>query len=297
VVDAAEITTLGGLGSVTFATNTSSASPYYLTRDGTSTGVPVVISGPTSVQVLGGYNVLNGNNTYAGGTSLISGTLVAGSNNALGTGAVTFGSNQASLNLASGVTVGNALNLALGGTLAGNGTFGTPIAAGSGVTLAPGNSPGTLSFANGLTLAGGGALNFQVQLAGGTAGTGYDLVNVSGGTLDITANSSFPFTIALQSLDVTGAPGNVSDFNPASPYSWTIFTAAGGVTGFSAADFVFNTSGFTNNPTLNGFFVTQSGNQILLDFAPVPEPSTYALLVSGLGLVGLVLRRRRSARG
>jgi T5SS/PEP-CTERM-associated repeat protein len=297
VVDAADITTLSGTGNVSFQTNATSASPYYLTKDGTSAGTPVVISGATSVQVLSGYTVLNGNNTYTGGTTLFGGTMVAGSNNALGTGTVIFTTNAATLNVASGVTLNNGLVMPNGGILAGNGTFGTAITAGSGVVLSPGNSPGTLSFASGLTLAGGGGLTFQVQLAGGTAGTGYDLVNVSGGTLNITANNSLPFTITLQSLDGTGAPGNVSDFNATTPYSWTIFTAAGGITGFSASDFVINTSGFTNNPSLSGFFVAQSGNQILLDFAPVPEPSTYALISAGLGLVGFTLRRRRAAAG
>lgn len=30
-------------------------------------------------------------------------------------------------------------------------------------------------------------------------------------------------------------------------------------------------------------------------FAPVPEPGTYALFLAGLGLMGLIMRRRRSA--
>jgi T5SS/PEP-CTERM-associated repeat protein len=297
VVDAAAITTLTGTGTVTFSTGTDSSSPYYLTKDGTSGGTPVVISGPTVVTQFSGYNVLNGNNTYTGGTVLAGGTLVAGSNNALGTGAVTFTGTPSVLNVASGVTLSNPLSLPFGGTLAGNGTFATAITAGAGVILAPGNSPGTLTFANGLTLAGGGALNFQVQLAGGTAGSGYDLVIVSGGVLNLTANSSLPFTLNLQSLDGTGAPGNVSDFNSSLAYSWMIFNAPGGITGFSPSDFVIDTSGFTNNPAISGFFVTQSGNSIVLDFAPVPEPSTYALLFAGLGLVGVALRRRRAARG
>lgn len=34
----------------------------------------------------------------------------------------------------------------------------------------------------------------------------------------------------------------------------------------------------------------------LLDIAPVPEPETYGMLLAGLGLMGAIARRRRSAR-
>jgi T5SS/PEP-CTERM-associated repeat protein/autotransporter-associated beta strand protein len=296
-VNAATVTTLSGMGTLDFETTNTVTNPYYFTKDGTAGGTPVVIAGATSVNAGSGYNVLNGANTYTGGTTILGGTLVAGSNGALGTGSVTFVSSSATLNVANGVTLSNALNLTNGGTLTGNGTIATPVAAGFGVFLSPGNSPGTLTFSNGLTLASGGTLTFQVQQAGGVAGVGYDLVNLTGGTLNITAIPTSRFTISVQSLDGTGAPGNVADFSSSSGYVWTIFSSSGGITGFNANEFTIDTSGFANSLGTGAFYVVQSGNQIQLDFSPVPEPSTYALFAAGLGLVGFVIRRRRLVRG
>ncbi|MCX6954673.1 MAG: PEP-CTERM sorting domain-containing protein, partial [Verrucomicrobia bacterium] len=67
----------------------------------------------------------------------------------------------------------------------------------------------------------------------------------------------------------------------------------GGVTGFSANAFQFNTSQFQNSTGIGSFFVSQSGNNLSLNFIPIPEPSTYALLALGLGAVWIVSRRRK----
>jgi T5SS/PEP-CTERM-associated repeat protein/autotransporter-associated beta strand protein len=294
IVDAANITSLAGTGAVTFYNNDTVANPYFLTKDGTSTGAPVNITGSTTVFAEDGYTVLGGNNTYTGGTTILAGTLYAASNNALGTGPVTFGAPAATLTLGTGISLNNTLNLAIGGTLAGNGNFNQAVTAGTGVTLSPGTGIGTLGF-NSLTLAGGGTLAIDVHLAAGSAGFGYDTVGVSG-PFSITATPGSPFTIKVNSLDTLGNPGPVSDFNSASSYSWTVLTA-GTIPGFSPADFVVDTSGFSNSLGGGSFFLVQTGNQLELDFSPVPEPSAYALLASGLGLVGWTFWRRRGAQG
>jgi hypothetical protein len=46
--------------------------------------------------------------------------------------------------------------------------------------LAPGDSVGALSFSNGLTLASGSAISFELQDAAGVKGTGYDLSLLAG---------------------------------------------------------------------------------------------------------------------
>jgi autotransporter-associated beta strand protein len=290
VINANAITTGTGTGTVLFGTSATKASPYYLTKDATSSGTFVAILGATQVQQIDGYNVLGGASTYTGGTTISGGTLVAASTGALGVGTVQL--NGGTLSVNSGVTLTNPLTFTVGGgTLSGTGTFGSAATIGSNVHIAPGNSVGTVNFSNGLTLAGGGTLDFEVQ----SAGTGYDLVSVSGGPLNITATSANRFTLKIISLNLSGTPGPVNDFSSASSYAWIFATSAAGITGFDPNAFDYTTAGsFSNSLGVGKFFFTQSGNNLILNFTPVPEPSTYALILAGLAVAGLGYRRRKN---
>lgn len=256
----------------------------------------VVKTGPATL-TLGGDHGLS-DTVYTGGTTILQGKLVAGSADAFGPGAITI--NGGTLGTAVSVVLTNPITFgASGGTLGGNGTIAVPITVGTNVILSPGDSPGTLTFASGLTLAPGGELDFQVQSANGAAGSGYDLVNVSAGLLNITATSGTPFTIKLISLNPSGTAGNVSDFSLGNGYSWMLFTgnSENGLTGFAADKFVIDTSGFTNSFAGGSFSLMQgvsAGNPALfLNFTPVPEPSTHALMLAGLAAVAWRFRRRR----
>jgi hypothetical protein len=152
---------------------------------------------------------------------------------------------------------------------------------------------GFLTFTGGFTMAQSGTYNIDVQSATGARGTGYDTIDVTGG-LVFNATLGNPFTLSLHSLDTNGNPGyDVSDFVNTNGYSWLI-AHSDNLSGFNANNVTIDTTGFTNNLGIGGFSVGVVGNDIFLNFSPVPEPSTYALLGLGLGAVLFpALRRRR----
>ena len=290
--------TIGGLsdystgigGSVNLAAETT------LTINGSNISTfSGTLSGPGALAVNGtGILTLTGLNTYGGGTTIAGGTLVAGSNSALGTGTVTLSGGN--LDVATGVTLSNSLNLSAGATLGGNGTIGSAVTVGPNVIVSPGNSPGNLTFASTLTFAPGGEYDWQLQSVTGGAGNsgGWDLITISSGSLNLGSLTSGSFTLKLISLNAGSTAGNVPDFNSGTPYTWTIITANGGITGFNASNITIDASNFSNLPNASAFSLSVSGNNLQLTFTPVPEPSTYALLGLGLGTMLLRLRRRRA---
>jgi autotransporter-associated beta strand protein len=195
--------------------------------------------------------------------------------------------------------------VASGGTLGGSGTVGgTTIE--NGGTLAPGNSPGTLSVSGDLTWASGGNYNWQIVNASGTAGSGWDLVDISG-DLDLSfLSSASPFAINLWTLSSTGPDvnGAAINFNNQESYTWTIARVAGAIVGFNASYFSLNlgaangTAGWANDLGGGSIAIVQNGQDLDLVFTaatPVPEPSTYGLLLGAGALALAAARRRRKA--
>jgi autotransporter-associated beta strand protein len=246
-----------------------------------------------------GAEYLNGTSTYGGGTTVNGGVLIAGSGAALGTGTVTVQAG-AGLGVASGVTLANPITLSPGAVLSGGGTFSPPagatIAAGSKVS--PGSDGsiapfvGTLSFGTAVTFGAGGIYEFDIATASGVAGTDYDTLNLSGSTLAISATPVSPFVIEVRSVDPTSGLLGLASFNSTQSYTWTLLTA-GSISGFNATAFQVDTTGFQNATGGGSFFVTESGNTLDLNFTPVPEPSTWLLMVAGLATMGAVIRGSR----
>lgn len=98
-------------------TNTSSAFTFSGTiQDNNGTGGTVAL-----VKIGTGTQTLSGNNTYSGGTNLQRGILVAGSNTALGTGAITYSGSANGLTLSNGVNIANNITIGANAGVAGAG--------------------------------------------------------------------------------------------------------------------------------------------------------------------------------
>lgn len=290
IVDVSAITTGSGAGTVSFNTTAAGNSPYYLTRDGTNGGTPVVLTGATKVQQLGGYTILSGNSTYTGTTTITGGTLVADHSSALGTGAVNV--NGGTLLVTNNGSVNNSLTLT-SGRLGGLG-FVQTAAIGNGFTLAPG-MPGQLGemYFDHLELASGGVMEWHLQDPSPVEGLGWDTLFVqSPATLDITATAANKFTLKLISLNAAGTPGTATGFNSGQSYSWLLFDTDG-ISGFDPVKFSLDETQFMTDAGLGTLSLSLNGSNLFLNFTPVPEPSTYALLAAGLTLVALRVRRRR----
>jgi fibronectin-binding autotransporter adhesin len=295
------ITNLSGDGESTIALESEATLTLYTPNaleefDGT-------ISGDSSNSVVktgAGAEYLTGTSTYGNGTSIDQGTLIAGASGSLGTGQITvYGGGQ--LGTTSGAVLTNDISLQPGAILSGTGTFSPPggVAFNGGSAVSPGNNAlnvpvGALTFTTGVNFATAGAYDFNLSNASGSAGTGYSTINVSGG-LTISATSGMPFVINVATFDSeSGQPGQAI-FNPALSYNWTILSADS-ITGFAVNKFTINTGGFQNDTMGGTFSLMEEGSTTLaLDFTPVPEPATWALLGGGVLLVGLVVRRRRAA--
>jgi autotransporter-associated beta strand protein len=253
--------TSGNAGTNILQINAASGSNVYVTNV-ISEGSLSSAGGLSLTKISSGTLTLAGSNTYTGATTVSAGTLLINGDQTLATGAV---------------------NVSSGATLGGSGTIGGTTTISSGGTLAPGNSPGVITFKSALTLA--GATN--MELNGTTLGTTYDGINTGtglltyGGTLTLTFGSSFLTggeTFDLFTIGTGGSTGSFSSVSIAGSY----------VTGLT------NTAGVWSGTvgSLN-FAFTQATGELLVTSA-IPEPSTYAAIFGSLALVGVVWKRRQT---
>ena len=291
------------------SSGTALASTSYTVSGGTmETSADSVIANNSAISISGTGNFSVGGNdtigtvTATGGkltvadgkTAILSGNSSIGSSSEiLGPGTIQVGTataNSGTLTLNStDADNTSALSVASGGTL--SGTFRTSGALSVDGVLAPGNSTGT-SYAGNTTFLGGGNYEWEIDNFTGSAGSSWDFLSITG-TLTISATSADRFLIDVISLlSASDLPGLASNFSDGTNYSFAIATASGGVSGWAADKFDINTSGFQN--AFTGTWGTSvSGNSLNITYTAataIPEPSSAALTLIGLGV--LALRRR-----
>jgi autotransporter-associated beta strand protein len=246
-----------------------------------------------------GTQGLSGISTYTGSTRVSAGTLlISGGGSINNTSGITVEAG-ATFNHSSSVTNNRTVTLNGAGSaskavLAGNGTFsGSLVLNNLGDTLAPGNNTTGVQRFSTAQIWTSFSYDFKLKnFMGSVAGTDFDQVAITGGlTLDGSA-----YQLNLQSLTLAGAAGPVGNFSETNTF-WTILTTSTGITGFDAANWTVNTDGFSTSPSYTGgFSLGVAGNNLVLSYNAIPEPSSLAMLVLALFATGLIVARTRKSK-
>jgi fibronectin-binding autotransporter adhesin len=161
-------------------------------RSDTSSGVITLTVGGNNESTTFGGGITDGFGSVTAFTKVGTGTLtLTGTNTFTGETLIKAGKLVINGSLASSVTVDNT------GTLGGSGTLTGNVSINEGGTLAPGNSPGTLTIAGNLDLNVGSTSIFELGEAGVAGGANNDLVAVggnlalNGGTIRIVRGAGF----------------------------------------------------------------------------------------------------------
>ncbi len=242
--------------------------------NGQSTTYSGVLTGSGSLTKVGGGRLaLTGANTFSGTTNVNAGELAVN------------GSIVGSLSVASLASLSGT------GTVGGNATI-----AG---THSPGNSPGAQTFTGSLTYEAGALVNWElIANTTGSAGVNYDQIIMPTGNLTFSGSTTLALSFNSQDSSVDWADPfwNVNR-------SWMVYdlsggTTIGGLSNLSLGGSLLDSLNQPLSPTGRGYFTTSlAGQDVVLNFTAVPEPSTWAMALAGLACGSWMMRRRNSAGG
>ena len=255
-----------------------------------------VIGGGRLIKTGGGMLSLSGANIFSGSTSIQAGTLESLSSSALGTGSVEV---DAGGMLRASSTTTNAVTVLSGGIIEGAGGVGA-LGINSGGNLSPGVTIGILSAAS-LAPKGGSSLTWQVRDVGAGLGVGFDGVNVSGATdFSQAGRVGGKITLKVVSLSGNSSVGIPTSFSKSSRYSFNIIDSGSFTFGSNAnlsdifnidvSDFRYDDGSLSSASLWN---LEYDAGSTMVTLTAVPEPSTYALGLSALGLLATYFKRRR----
>jgi uncharacterized repeat protein (TIGR01451 family) len=214
-------------------------------------GVPPTFQGAGNIFIDGGMNGGFTRGSGAGDVVISKGFTV--------TGDVTVSASASGAIKLEGALQGNVtMN---GGQLTGTGAV--QVVTVNGGTIAPNSAAVGRYVMSGLVMT-GGAYQWTVTNATGTAGVNWDLLTVDGGSgaVDLSGAGTGAITIRVQSAQAV-----LPNFDYTAPGSWMLVDA-GSVAGFAASKFTVNDSAFTPGSEGGAWSVSTSGGNLHLDFTP-----------------------------
>lgn len=267
-----------------------------------------VISGTGGLTYAGpGTLTLSASNSYSGATTISAGLLEIGSAGTINsTSGITVNGSTAEFKYNSATALTQPLTLTQG-TISGTGTISADVVFAAGDSLSPGNSPGTQAYTGQLTWSPLGTYEWELNALTGTAGTNWDLVNVTSGTFNLSGLSAAPgnqFVLDLITLDAGNASGPLATPYNGGSHSFAIasydpanFLLPTGFTNTAGADL---TSLFTINlenwqgeqPQIGNASVKINSTATGIDLVIVPEPTALMLAATGALVAGWTAARR-----